>query len=286
MGMPARFCGHCGSPRVAERDQFCRTCGAPFGPAPSPIEPASQPPETGWGGAPVSTPLPTWSPRPPAPGASTSRYTPNPASASPPWAPWTAPASQGAFPPHTAASVGRRQRPVWLVVLLTLATGGLYFLWWVGATWAEMKRGVGDPSMSPFWHAVASQVPIYGWFRVYAHYQTLEALARRATSPTRAHPALAVAGFVISGTGLRLAGSVAELIWPQEVHASTVVVTAVQCMLLATIVVHGQSVLNSYWVSLCPGVAARIHWVEWLVLVGLSCLWVLVLLVAIAGSPG
>ena len=58
-------------------------------------------------------------------------------------------------------------------------TFGGYGIWWLGASWPEMKVQLQDARMRPFWHALASLVPIYQFFRINAHYRALNEMLRR-----------------------------------------------------------------------------------------------------------
>ncbi len=81
----------------------------------------------------------------------------------------------------------RRTRPIWLVVLLSIATFGLYPYWWFYATWRELKLEVDDPRMRPVWHALAiALVPIYNYFRFYAHMDLLSMRRRYDAATLRA----------------------------------------------------------------------------------------------------
>lgn len=84
------------------------------------------------------------------------------------------------------------RRPLWLVAALTIATFGLYWFYWVGKSWAEMKREVRDPGMDPIGHTLAMVVPIYGLFRLHAHFRVLNELLERVGATRRVEPSLAV----------------------------------------------------------------------------------------------
>src|SRR5215207_11023344 len=71
-----------------------------------------------------------------------------------------------------------RQRPTWVVFLLTIFTLGLYWPIWFAQTWSELKRVVRDPGMSPVWHGLSLAVPIYNLFRVHAHFRTINDQSR------------------------------------------------------------------------------------------------------------
>ena len=61
---------------------------------------------------------------------------------------------------------------------LTVLSLGFYFVWWFGASWAEIQRERRDPSMRPVWHALTSLVPVYASFRTHAHFRAVAELVR------------------------------------------------------------------------------------------------------------
>ena len=92
-----------------------------------------------------------------------------------------------------------RQRPVWLVVLLSIVTLGFYPIVWLGINWSAMKGEVGDPGMSPWGHALAQFVPIYNWFRFHAHFALIQELLWRANAGRNISPGWSLAGWILLG---------------------------------------------------------------------------------------
>lgn len=123
-----------------------------------------------------------------------------------------------------------RLRPTWLVVALTVATLGIYPIVWTGITWGEMKRVVRDNSMDPFGHAVAMLVPIYGLFRLHAHFDTINRLLGQAGTGRSVSPGAAVAGSIAATI---LSG----------------VISPLGLAIAAWVVASGQVGLNSYWAT-------------------------------------
>lgn len=163
---------------------------------------------------------------------------------------------------HSPAPDGvewRRQRPVWLVVALTMLTGSIYPIVWLGATWSEMKREIDDPDMHPWAHALTQFVPIYGLFRLHDHFHTIEHLLLRAGAFSPVNPGGAVSGAIGSAVLGRVSNGtngVAEVLW--FVLAAGVI---------AAVVANGQAGLNTYWrAAPARQVPVRIHWAEWMTL--------------------
>ena len=54
------------------------------------------------------------------------------------------------------------------IFALSVVSFGLYLFYWVYRTWEQYRQHTGA-DVYPVWHALAMLVPIYGWFRFYAH---------------------------------------------------------------------------------------------------------------------
>jgi hypothetical protein len=148
------------------------------------------------------------------------------------------------------------------VAALTLLTFGLYIPIWLGITWSEMKRERHDPTMYPWWHALASFVPLYGWQRFYAHYEMMASLPwpRGTYTTVQSLPAVLglIAGNILTQVGRQVPGP-----WPAKV-----VLTLASLVVTAVVLRHGQSCLNDYWLTAYPRrTKTRVHGSEWLLLV-------------------
>lgn len=141
-------------------------------------------------------------------------------------------------------------RPLWLIAGLTVATFGLYWYWWVGKSWAEMKREVRDPDMDPIGHALSMVVPINGWFRLHAHFGILNELLERVGSSRRLEPSLAVIwaiiASVVSQASMRLSSLAVSDFTTDDVTLA-IVLSLFGTLLTVGWVVYGQQALNDYW---------------------------------------
>ena len=54
------------------------------------------------------------------------------------------------------------------IFALSIVSFGLYLFYWLYRTWEQYRQHTGA-NVYPVWHALAMLVPIYGWFRFYAH---------------------------------------------------------------------------------------------------------------------
>lgn len=163
-------------------------------------------------------------------------------------------------PVSTPNSEIQGTRPVWLVSALTFLTAGFYFPIWAGLSWSAMKRQVGDPNMSPLGHGFAMLVPIYGIFRVHAHFQLLNALLGAAGSTRRLSVALGVGAYSMFALW-GIVTSVARL----EVDPG--IALAVTLAAVSFVAGYGQSYLNDFYRANGTPHQTRVHAVEWLLLI-------------------
>lgn len=184
-----------------------------------------------------------------------------------------------------AAGVAQEQirpRPLWMVAALTFLSQAAYEFWWYGRTWWELKRARNDPSMHPVWHALAMYVPIYGLFRLHAHFRTLNEVAAGAQVTERADPMLMVLLAIARGAiGIVAASLAAPAVIEQVLTAArtgipAVGVTLPQGVALAVLLgfaiaawqlYRGQQVLNAYYRSVASATAPRVLALEWIFLI-------------------
>lgn len=136
-------------------------------------------------------------------------------------------------------TVKKNQRSASFVAFLSLTTLGIYPIMWMGQTWSELKRELGDDSMRPFWHALSVLVPIYGLFRIHAHFRTINIALSRTDSRTEVNPGTVIKAVIVSA----VAGNFASGIAPEF----GVIALIVQLIVTAVAVSHGQSGMNAYW---------------------------------------
>lgn len=158
------------------------------------------------------------------------------------------------------------RRPIWLVILLTIVTFGLYTIVWFGVSWAEIKRERKDPQMHPFWHSLTLLVPVYSLFRMHAHFRVLNEIGSgRGLRPVFA-PSTAVICWAISN-GIDAVSFRAGDSLPGLLDLS---LGALSTLLSVVVIVGGQRSLNNYWQSYSKGgqiIGIRnVHWGEWIVL--------------------
>ena len=192
--------------------------------------------------------------------------------------------------PVAAVAVGEsdiRPRPPWLVALLEFLSENLYEIWWYGRSWWELQRARNDPSMRPVWHALAIYVPIYGLFRLHAHYRVLNETASGAGATDRVSPGLMVVlavargciGAIVTWIVLSVtipamldAVNAAAAVRPGVVPPTPTIALPPSAFVLTLVanaigvwqLYRGQEVLNAYYATRPAAPAPRVLTIEWL----------------------
>lgn len=131
---------------------------------------------------------------------------------------------------------------------LTFGSYGAYLSYWFYLTWRQYRDHTGDAAY-PVWHALTLAVPIYGWFRIYAHAKICRHLAAVAGRPDTIIPVLPVLLFLFSG-GLLSVGDF--LVTSSEPATLSQALTGLflhldGMVLIAFLLSHLQRPLNGYW---------------------------------------
>ncbi len=143
--------------------------------------------------------------------------------------------------------------PIKRLVLMTVASGGLYFFYWFYLTWKQYRDHTNE-EVYPFWHTMTQSVPVYGLFRVHARMRAFAELMGKHGTPSTIRPKWAVA-VVLIGTLLSLASWLITLQdqLSQEQALMALALAIVQTAMTAWLLVGVQSNLNSYWNSISTG---------------------------------
>ena len=133
------------------------------------------------------------------------------------------------------------------IVLLTMLSYGLYALYWTYITWKQYRDHTGETAY-PVWHALAQLVPIYGWFRFYAHVRAYENLMEE--HGTRNNLRIrAVMGIVVWATLLGLVSAADDSYVSGIVSVS---IDLVRILMAVAVICWVQFNINRYW--------AERHW--------------------------
>ena len=126
------------------------------------------------------------------------------------------------------------------IVSLTIISYGLYALYWTYVTWKHYRDHTGETAY-PVWHALAQLVPIYGWFRFYAHVIGYRDLMERQSmrNSLRVRPIMGIAVWV---TLLGLVSATTTF--------STLVLDSIRIVIALSVLCWIQFNINRYWASL------------------------------------
>ena len=155
--------------------------------------------------------------------------------------------------------------PIWravqsplLVAALVFATFNLYALWWLGRTWWQLKQEDGDAGKRPIWHVLAMFVPIYGYFRFYAH---VRAIVNVAATP-EARAVLSPATMTVAWIMINLLSGVS--LSPQTPEWLPILATGLSAAQFG----FAQYGLNTAWASRPGGTSrGRAHPLHWVLLI-------------------
>ena len=68
------------------------------------------------------------------------------------------------------------------IIALSIVSMGIYWIYWMYRTWKQYRDHTGDVAY-PVWHALTQFVPIYQWFRFYAHIKAYKNLMDEQSVP-------------------------------------------------------------------------------------------------------
>lgn len=152
-------------------------------------------------------------------------------------------------------------------------TFGLYGAIWTGITWKEIRRIGEDKGMSPLGHALSMFVPLYGSWRVRAHFEAVNALqAAEAERPPRTRSG------AMMGLSLVAFAFITVLWFPIALISSAlngpVIFSsfgglAIAGAIIAFITSTGQGAMNSYLRALDPDLRYHVSWAK------MAALWIL-----------
>jgi hypothetical protein len=101
---------------------------------------------------------------------------------------------------------GRKRPPIFFatsplkLVVMSIATLGLYELFWFYANWQRLKRR-GKPRISPFWRT------FFAYFTCYSLFKTVKETANTENVPSSFSPGILAIGWVFTGFLWKLPGA-------------------------------------------------------------------------------
>ena len=147
------------------------------------------------------------------------------------------------------------------IVVMSILSWSLYLFYWMYVTWKHYRDHTREVAY-PVWHAMALNVPVYGYFRMHAHARSFKELMTSANVETTINPGRVVFWVVVYT--LVLGGLHISRLFPREISQGAALVITIIGILLVVLVIgilqHLQNNLNQYWDSVAgfPIANARI----------------------------
>ncbi len=130
-------------------------------------------------------------------------------------------------------------QPLWQLAVLSIATFGLYQIYWFYCTWKHLKHHTGK-QFSPGWRTVGLCVPIWGLVLAWNLFHEISDLRTHSGLPNMPHPDLLLVLYILANAAWRL---------PEPAWLITLL--SVGPLLVV------QAALNGLWRAVQPGMLAR-----------------------------
>lgn len=139
------------------------------------------------------------------------------------------------------------------VIILSILSSGVYLFWWFYITWKQYRDHSGEVAY-PIWHSLTLLVPIYHWFRVYAHVRIYRDLMTERRLANSISPPTVVAIFIaldvlVSITFVDVVFGEISRALAMWLLVESVVFTAMITWVLMSVQVN----INRYWIAVLPG---------------------------------
>ena len=147
------------------------------------------------------------------------------------------------------------------VILLYIFSFGLYWFYWMYRTWKQYRDHTGEFGLEyrdnhhPVWHGLTQLVPIYGWFRLYAHMKQYKALMVEGGVPGNLNVGLLITVMVVDAFVGTASGIFIDLeptsdpVMNGVISGCVVVVAVIGFVVPLGVLLVVQSNLNRYWAS-------------------------------------
>ena len=80
--------------------------------------------------------------------------------------------------PHAGDLAGGAYIATGRIIALSVISFGIYWIYWMYRTWKQYADHTGEEAY-PVWHGLTQLVPVYGFFRFYAHAGAFKVLMRQ-----------------------------------------------------------------------------------------------------------
>ena len=180
--------------------------------------------------------------------------------------------------PETRSGAGGLHIALPRIILLTILSYGLYALYWTYITWKQYRDHTGETAY-PVWHALAQFVPIYGWFRFYAHVMAYKNLMENQGTQNSLRP-VPIMGIVVWATLLTVFINATV---PYSLVST--ILDLISILMAIVVLCWMQFNINRYWATLywtsidsSPARHARIGIGEVLLTIPGVIIWILTIL--------
>ena len=144
------------------------------------------------------------------------------------------------------------------IILLSVVSGGFFWIFWMYRTWKQYRDYTGATAY-PVWHALTQFVPIYGWFRFYAHCEVYKTLMEEhgIGNSLKLVPIIVVTVVAATGISQQVGFIGLNEDKAQEYWLMLDIIKWVAFVVLTTVLCWIQTNINRYWASVDGALAAR-----------------------------
>ena len=144
------------------------------------------------------------------------------------------------------------------IIFLSIASFGLYWFYWMYRTWKQYRDQTGATAY-PVWHVLTQFVPIYGYFRFYAHVKAYKNLMEARGIESSLNLAAIMVIWIIAKVAIDrefiFVGLGADLI--AEYRLILNIISLIALTVMMAVLCWIQTNINRYWASVDSALAAR-----------------------------
>lgn len=135
------------------------------------------------------------------------------------------------------------------IVLLSILSAGLYWVYWFYLTWKHYRDHTKREAY-PVWHALTLLVPVYSLFRVHAHVRSFKELSLGSGVRTSIIPGWAVAGVAVKSALDVASFQLALSQGGREAAVASAFLAVLSIGIVTWLLAYVQEDLNAYWKSI------------------------------------
>ena len=137
-------------------------------------------------------------------------------------------------------------------MVMSALTWSIYLFYRMYITWKHYRDHTGE-EVFPVWHALATGLPIYGYFRVHAHARSYKELIARADIPNSIDPRNVVIGVIAYSAVGYIENSMAWGEITQTIANVLLLMDILSVVIVAWLLLHLQENINRYWYAVSNG---------------------------------